>query len=162
MGSSKSSLSKIQREKFLRDHGFEFDRTGAGDHNIWVHRELRALALKGGIKIDCPQNLLHNPNQLPWEHCIPDNPATGTWTRIANHAKWCSRQAEEIRTAAAKEEARRKLVEEFHSARDEMCQWRREMKHRYKANLDMSESRPAPVTWQELNAMQAKLGHRTP
>jgi hypothetical protein len=155
---SKCGISKLERERFLYDHGFMPDR---GDNHItWEHKKLKELARKQ--KIECPANLLSNSAQLPWEHTIPDNPAPGTWHVAVKHAKWCQETVEAAEAAEKALAARRQLRQEFREAADEYCTWRREMRHRYKAGLDMQESRPAPVTYNQLDDMVAKLKSMRP
>lgn len=154
---SKAGLSKLQREDFLRAHGFEPLRGGKGSHEIWEHAELKQLAKTHHI--DCPANLLHNVAQKPWEHPVSDNPASGTWHRIVKHAQWCKETVEKLCGADKELEARRQIVREFREARQEFCDWKRENKHRAKAGLDMTQP---PVSYAELNARKARFLSQKP
>jgi hypothetical protein len=149
---SKAGLSKLQREDFLRDHGFTPLRSGKGSHEIWEHAALKELAKTH--KIDCPSNLLHNPAQKPWEHPLPDNPASGTWHRISKHAQWCQQTVEALKGATQEAEARRRIVREFMEAKKEFCDWKRETRHRVKAGLEAAEP---PVSYTELKARQQRF-----
>lgn len=143
---SKSGFTKEEREDFLRQHGFVPLRQGKGDHEVWEHPELKALAQQQ--KIACPANLLSNPAQPAWQHTIPDNPATGTWHRAVKHAVWCEETAEKLSGAVAERDSHRKLKEEFRKAQKEICAWKHETKHRLKAGLDAN---PAPASYHRMN-----------
>lgn len=152
MAGNKSKLSKLDREEFLREHGFEFFRQGKGDHTVWGHPELMELAKTH--KIECPPNLLSNVAQAAWEHAIPDNPAGGTWHKIAKHAEWCAETVAKIKGASLAEERQRKIKQEFREARQEICDWKRDTKHRLRAGLD---TKPAPVSYHQINDLKARL-----
>jgi hypothetical protein len=151
---NKSKYSKEQRKAFLKAHGVVFARHGRGDHDVWVHEKLRDYVKEKGIHLDCPANLLTNPAQLPWEQTVPLNPATGTWAQIASHVKWCDETYKTLSGAEAAEEARKKRKQEFLDARDDICQWKHETKHRLRAGLDAN---PAPESYQRLSQIKAQL-----
>jgi hypothetical protein len=147
---SKAGLSPLERKDFLLEHGFRpVQGRGHGSHSIWEHAELKALAQEQ--KITCPPNFLHNAGQLPWEHTIPDNPASGTWHRVVKHAQWCQETVATAKGASAEEERRRKIKQDFLDARKEICDWKRETKHRLKANL---EANPAPASYHRMNELK--------
>lgn len=149
---SKSGLSKLEREDFLHEHGFVLLRQGKGDHAVWEHPELKELAKKQ--KIICPGNLLSNPAQLAWEHTIPDNPAGGTWHRAVKHAEWCQETVEKAKGSSAEEERRRKIKQDFLDAKQEICDWKRDTKHRLRAGI---ETKPAPDSYRRIDELKARL-----
>lgn len=144
---SKAGLSPLERKDFLISHGFrQVPDRGHGSHAVWEHPELKELAKKQ--KIVCPGNLLSNVAQPAWEQTIPDNPASGTWHRIAKHAEWCQETVAAAKGASAEEEKRRKIKQDFLDAKQEICDWKRETKHRLKAGL---EANPAPASYHRMN-----------
>ncbi|MDE1152805.1 MAG: hypothetical protein PW788_09735 [Micavibrio sp.] len=132
---SKSGLSSVQREVALRDLGFEKQRNGKGSHVVWEHTALKAMA-QTGKKVCCPPNLLSNPAQAPWETTLPDNPGSGTWQSMLKHAKWAQQTVDDYKSATAVQEARKSIILEFREARDEVCAWKHETRHRLKSHLD--------------------------
>jgi hypothetical protein len=156
---SKSGTSKQDRIAFLRENNWVPTDRGRGDHTVWEHPGFKELSRHS--KITCPGNLLHNVAQLPWEHTVPDNPASGTWHRIAKHAEWCEETVKAhkatIQAAAETKAARHALLEQFHENRADLFAWRREMRLNYKSGHDMTKTRPAPVTWDEVNALRNQL-----
>lgn len=152
---SKSGLSPLERKDFLLDHGFvPIPDRGHGSHAVWEHTKLKELILVQKQKITCPPNLLHNVAQLPWEHTIPDNPASGTWHRIVKHAEWCQETVAKAKGASAEEERRRKIKQDFRDARQEICDWKRETKHRLRAGI---ETKPAPDSYRRIEELKARL-----
>jgi hypothetical protein len=150
---SKSGLSKFERDKFMYDHGFvPLPNRGKGDHTVWDHAGIRELAKKQAV--NCPPNLLHNVAQPAWQHTVPDNPATGTWHRIAKHAEWCQETLAALSGASADEQRRRKAKQEFLEARQDICDWKRDVKHRLRAGLD---TRPAPAAYHQINTLRAQF-----
>jgi len=139
---SKSGVSSHQRERFLREHGFQQVRTAGGSHSSWEHTELRTLAKNH--KVVCPPNLLHSAHQQAWEQPMCDDPARGTWERIVKHAKWCKEAAEDIRTADARLAAARRLVQEFKDAWKEVCEWKRDIRMACVAGLARDSFPAAP------------------
>lgn len=152
MGASKSGLTRHGREAFLRNHGFVFLRHGKGDHDVWEHPELKALARSRHV--DCPANLLPNTAQAPWEHTVPKDPAVGTWLRLVKHAEWCEETVAVARGAATEEARRRQTRQDFLDAKKEICDWKHETRHRLRAGLDAN---PAPDSYHKIKALQAKL-----
>lgn len=147
MGSnSKSGLNKEQRERALRDLGFEPGRNGKGSHVIWEHAELKQLA-QGNTKITCPANLLGNASQAMWETTLPDNPAGNTWRTILKHAKWCQDTVETVNGKGAEMEKRRQTCREFREARRDVCEWIHETRLRLKAGIELKEP---PKAYREL------------
>lgn len=149
--SSKSGLTKEERQDYLRAHGFDFARHGKGDHHIWINTELRELGRRNTV--EAPANLLSNPGQQPWEIVLPDDPAKGTWHRISKLAEWADEKVAEINGREAGREAHRKIVEEFREAREEITQWKRETRHRLTAGLDPN---PAPDSYHNMKEITAR------
>lgn len=141
MASSKSGLTKEQRERFLLAKGYVRDHNGKGSHQIWVHEELRRQA-QMGLKVEAPQNLLSNTAQKPWVTVLPSDPANGTWAIIEKLANWCEAQASTQKVAAEREAQRQTLIQQMRRARDELCNDKREAKNLYKMGLDPTTVHP--------------------
>lgn len=151
-GSNKSKLSKLDRDDFLRAHGFVPLRQGKGDHTVWEHPELRELAQKQ--KVECPGYLLNNVNQPPWQHTVPDDPGGKLWHRISSHAEWCQETVAAAKGADASAARHKQIKQDFLDAKKEICQWKHETKHRLRAGLDAN---PAPDSYHRIKELQAKL-----
>lgn len=151
---SKSGLSPHQREKFLSDCGFTYDRSGPGSHETWVHEDLKLLSQSR--KIMPPANLLSNVAQKPWETTLCDDPGGGTWSSMIKHAEWCRDTVGEI-TAISKHEKRRCTVaRQFRQASRDMRQWKKDIKNWMKAGLDPAQAPKAPMEWQDFAALKTE------
>jgi len=93
MGQDNCRVSKVNRQAFLRRHGFEPVR--GGDHITWVNRALEELAKKH-LNIEVPANLKSGNAQSLWTVTVPGNPANGTWDRIAKYVAWCHKTVEQL------------------------------------------------------------------
>lgn len=151
MADSKSGLTKEERADYLGAHGFKFLRHGKGDHHIWENAALKALAKNN--RIEAPSNLLSTPQQKPWEITLSDDPASGTWHRMAKLAEWADEKVAEINGREAGRAAHRKIIQEFRDAREEITEWKRETKHRLTAGLSPN---PAPGSYHQMKQIKAR------
>ena len=131
---SKSGTHPHQRERILADLGFQPLRNGKGSHVIWEHPVLKELAKTH--KIEAPINLLQNPAQKPWEMPLPCDPAVGTWNKICKFAKWGNDKANELLGVGVEPDPRVETKRAFLEARHEICEWKRDVKHRLRAGLE--------------------------
>ena len=149
---SKSGTNTHQRERIMRDLGFEEQRNGKGSHVIWEHPVLKELAKTH--KVEAPINLLQNPAQKPWEVPVPCDPAVGTWRKITKHAKWADETARNLLGAGVEPDPRVETKRQFLEARHDICEWKRETKHRLRAGL---EANAAPASYKDFVALEAKV-----
>jgi len=150
---SKSGTHPHQRERMMRDMNFSEQRNGKGSHVIWEHLGLKELAKTH--KIECPSNLLQNPAQKPWEVPLPCDPAVGTWNKITKHAKWADEKANELLGAGVEPDARVETKRAFLEARSEICEWKRDVKHRLRAGL---EPNAPPASYpNQIMALEAQM-----
>lgn len=151
---SSSGLSKEQREKFMRDHGFVLLRSGKGSHQQWEHPKLKGLAKTHKIKP--PANLLSNIAQKPWEQTVCTDPGGRSWHTIEKHAEWCRKTAAEFAAKAERERQCSEIRGQFRDAIKEICKWRKTLKAHFKAGLKR-ESAPGPsIKWREFLALKEK------
>lgn len=115
MAKSKSGVSPKEREKTLRDHGFEPLRGGKGSHEIWENKDLKFLAQTQKIG-DPPANLRANPAQKPWEITVPHDPASGTWNSIKKYATWCKNTVETAKAGSEHDNRRINFANQFNGA----------------------------------------------
>ncbi|MCE9508263.1 MAG: hypothetical protein K8R48_08155 [Alphaproteobacteria bacterium] len=151
---SRSGLTKEEREDFLRAHGFVPLRSGKGSHEMWEHPELKLLARAN--KISLPANLMSNPSQKPWETTLCADPAGGTWRAMVKHAEWCLSTAEQIKNASAHEQLRCKVASQFRQAVHDMRQWKKDLRHHFKADLSLEKAPPAPFKYEDFKELLAK------
>jgi predicted RNA binding protein YcfA (HicA-like mRNA interferase family) len=150
MPKNKCGLTKEQREKYLRDHGFVRLRQGKGSHEEWEHPELKLLSRTH--KIITPANLLSNIGQHPWETTLSGDPASGTWKAIAKHAEWCRKTAEEIKAKSDHDGQRCKLVSQHRKAVHDFKERKKTVKHKLKADQPI-DSPGDSETWQEVQRL---------
>ncbi|MEZ0261976.1 MAG: hypothetical protein ACAH80_13275 [Alphaproteobacteria bacterium] len=149
---SKSGTNRHERERFLLDQNFQELRAAKGSHVIWEHAVLKELAKTN--KIEAPINLRQNPAQPPWEVPVPCDPAVGTWRKISKFAKWADDTANQLLGLGVKPDPLVETKREFLKARNEICEWKRETKHRLTADLAPN---PAPASYKDFMSLEAKL-----
>lgn len=151
---SRSGLTKEDRERLLREHGFEQMRSGKGSHEIWEHPELKLLSHSN--KVALPINLASNPSQKPWETTLCADPAKGTWTAMVKHAEWCLNTVEQIKNASAHEQLRCKVFSQFRKAVQDMRQWKKDLRHHLKANLPLEKAPAVPIAYKDFKELVEK------
>jgi hypothetical protein len=151
---SKSGLTKEERRDFLCEHGFVPLHSGKGSHEIWTHPELKKLSRKHPIIP--PANILSNTAQKPWETTLCGNPGEGTWNSMVKHAKWCQETVEQIKTKDLREQQRTETARQFRASVQQICQWRKDVKHWLKSGLKVSEAPKTPIQWHDFKAQKAK------
>jgi hypothetical protein len=131
---SKSGTHRHERERALLDLGFQQLRSAKGSHVIWEHPVLKELARTN--KVEAPINLRQNPAQPPWEVPVPCDPAVGTWGKIMKFAKWANETSNQLLGVGVEPDPRVETKRAFLQARNEICEWKREVKHRLRAGLE--------------------------
>jgi hypothetical protein len=154
MASSKSGLTKEEREDFLRAHGYVPQRSGKGSHEIWEHPELKMLARSQ--KISPPINLLSNASQKPWETTLSGDPASGTWNVIRKLAEWCKETTEQIKNSSEHEKLRCKVAAQFRKAVGDRNQWKKDLRHHLKAGLDPEKAPVVPIAYKDFKELTTK------
>lgn len=152
---SRSGLTKEEREKFLRSHGFMPVRSGKGSHQLWEHPELKLLARSHHISP--PDNLMSKRSQQPWETTLCADPGGGTWHGMVKHAKWCQGTVEQIKASSEHEVQRCKIVRQFREAVESTCRWKKNVKKHLRAGLKAAEAPKAPIGHDELQSLKNRL-----
>lgn len=151
MSSSKSGLTKEERERYLLDHGYLPLRGGKGSHEIWENAELKMLARTH--KISAPLNVLPNASQVPWEVTLPHDPARGTWGAIVKLTEWCVGCSEDIKNASAHQAMRCKIAGDFRKAVTDLRQWKKDLRHHLKAGLSLETAPETPIAFKDFKAL---------
>ncbi len=151
MASSKSGMTKEDRERFLLDHGYTPLRGGKGSHEIWEHTELKMLARTH--KVAPPGNVLPNASQIPWEITLPHDPARGTWGAIVKLSEWCITRTDEIKNASTREQLRCKVFKAFQRAVGDVRQWKKDLRHHLKAGLSAETAPVTPIAYEDFKAL---------
>ena len=67
---------------------------------------------------------------------LPCDPAVGTWNKICKFAKWGNDKANELLGVGVEPDPRVETKRAFLEARSEICDWKRDVKHRLRAGLE--------------------------
>lgn len=141
----RSGLNGHQRERFLREHGFEKVRSAKGSHAVWEHAALKELSRTH--KVSIPANILSGGAQCAYELILPEDPASGTWKKLEKQAEWCAETVKLVHQTAAHEQMRQAMLREFHAAVEEVCDWKKRVKHWVKSGLDPAKAPQAPESY---------------
>lgn len=146
---SASGTSIVEREAFLKDHGFFLAHSGKGSHAIWENPELKALAKKQHI--DMPANLKKDGH--PWEITLCSNPKSGTWRAVTKQAEWVHNYVEEAKGSSAYHKQCCKIMKEFRQAVSEVTEWKDRAKKHFKAGIDIPA---APKSYHDIESIVAR------
>lgn len=149
---SSSGATKEEREDFLRAQGYTQARTGKGSHQIWENHEMKTLCRSKNISM--PENLRSNAVQNPWEVTLPCDPASGTWRAIKKQAEWASHTVSEITDSSQKDAAQCEIVRQFHAALEEVCAWKKSVKHALRMGQDAPK---APESYRQMTALKTRF-----
>lgn len=143
---SRAGNDRVEREQFLRHHGFNLLRSGKGSHAIYEHAEMKELAHRPGFK---PPE--HMKDTALWQVTLCADPAAGTWRKVVHQVEAVEDILHEQERKADKQAAIVALKTEFNQKVRLYYRWKKDVKHEWKAGVPLSD---APVSFVDVEKLR--------